>query len=207
MNSSNTRLTNLARSPNVPFAVLLLLALTAYLLPWVLHPGISVSLGGYDLAEWVSLHIPERPLLTMLLLRLPPACIAVLCAFRWGYPRFTRAWWLALGVVLAMGIALLPPLEFFTIFRDDPNYRQQFMLALSTVGIGALGLSGMLARLHKMIIVICCLAAMIASIIGLQGTWGLFAGLRLPTQLGLGSVLFCLWMLLIIGWQAMRVRR
>ena len=38
--------------------------------------------------------------------------------------------------MLMIAIALLPPLEYFTQATNDPNYRQQFVLALITGLIG-----------------------------------------------------------------------
>ncbi len=68
------------------FWLLIAVMLVCYALPWVINPGVSLTLGGYDLGEWASLHEAVRgeqpPLLTSFLLRLPLALVAVLIG--WG---------------------------------------------------------------------------------------------------------------------------
>ncbi|MBN8635251.1 MAG: hypothetical protein J0M07_07995 [Anaerolineae bacterium] len=64
------------------FWLLIGVMIAVYVLPWVINPGVSLTLGGYDLGEWTSLHEAVRgeqpPLLTSFLLRLPLALIAML---------------------------------------------------------------------------------------------------------------------------------
>ena len=64
------------------FWLLIGVMIAGYVLPWVINPGVSLTLGGYDLGEWTSLHEAvrgEQPaLLTSFLLRLPLALIAML---------------------------------------------------------------------------------------------------------------------------------
>ena len=64
------------------FWLLIGVMIACYVLPWVINPGVSLTLGGYDLGEWTSLHEAVRgeqpPLLTSFLLRLPLALIAML---------------------------------------------------------------------------------------------------------------------------------
>jgi len=62
----------------------LILAFFAYLLPWLHNPGQALTLGSYDLAEWLSLHPGVRaqtpPMLASLLLRLHLVILAGLIA-------------------------------------------------------------------------------------------------------------------------------
>src|SRR5262245_36944556 len=106
------------------FWVLFLLALVFYMLPWVLTPDASLNMGGYDLAEWASLHPAVRasspPLLLSFALRLPLALLALVVAFSGEQAGKT---WVRAAFVCLLAVALLPSPEFLTQYRDDPNYR------------------------------------------------------------------------------------
>jgi hypothetical protein len=170
--------------------VLLFAALVAYCLPWVINPGVSLSLGAYDLAEWSSLHPAVRSgnpmLLTALLLRLPLVGIALLISIG----AFPRSPTFRLFLSLLIGTALLPPLEFFTQATDDPNYRQQFVLAPITI-IGSIGcLSLKHTAMAKVMFIGIAVATILSSLIGLSQTYELMNNYSLPTQLGIGGVGF-----------------
>ncbi len=111
--------------------LLLLLCLFAYSLPWVITPGASHTLNAYDLAEWSGL-IPEVrgssiPLVPPLLLRL----LLFLMTLWFGQiPTLPSG--LRLIITLGIAAALLPPPEFFAGGFRDPNFRQQFTLAVLT---------------------------------------------------------------------------
>jgi hypothetical protein len=169
--------------------VLLFLAVIAYFIPWLVNPGISLSLGAYDLAEWVSLILPERPLTTMLLLRLPPACLAVITALTLGHRRFSIEWWFAAFWVLMTAITLLPPFEFLSQ-RDDPNYRQQFLLATGTLVTGCLSLTGLFDRVRIPVTLITSVVGIGVSLAGLSQAHAFMQNLRLPVQPGLGGMVF-----------------
>lgn len=123
-------------------------AVVAYYLPWLSNSSAALSANAYDLAEWVSIHPAVRggdgtlpPLLAPFLLRAVLAALALL--FGWGALRtrvpVLRAIGAASGVTLM--ITLLPPPEFFRGGWDDPNYRQQFGLALGTLILLAIGVA------------------------------------------------------------------
>lgn len=108
-----------------------MLLAAAYCLPWLVGPGAGLSLNAVDLAEWVSLHPATRvetpPLTTPLLLRLPLILIGavmIVCI---------RQMHLRLLIVVSVPLALMPPVAFFASAGNDPNYLQQFMLALAAV--------------------------------------------------------------------------
>ncbi len=128
------------RRPNGLWLWLLVAALLlAYLSPLVVGPGAALSFGGYDLAEWASLPPDVRtqnpPLVTSFLLRVPLTLLTLFIAFAAPYRRFTAGWLLTGVVVLALVAAQLPPLEYFSVARNDPNYAQQAALAvISLVG-------------------------------------------------------------------------
>jgi hypothetical protein len=175
--------------------LLIVFALIAYSLPWVMNPSVSLSLGGYDLAEWSSLHPEVRAnssLLTSLLLRVQPVLLALIVAIRAHYPFRSAEWWLRAAFVLIVVIALLPPLEFFSAAGNDINYRQQFILAVITLLGGAIGLSGFLYRYQRPIIIGLALLGIATSAVGLQQSSGLMLKLKLPVQTGLGGVILIL---------------
>src|SRR5262245_55358949 len=96
--------------------------IAAYCLPWLVNRGTGLTFGAYDLAEWTSLHPAVRggnpPLLASLLLRLPLACFGLVAAMTlWPNNKGKR-----LTLIFLVAIALLPPIEFFTQYRDDSNY-------------------------------------------------------------------------------------
>src|SRR5437762_3346647 len=105
----------------IPF--LLVSAVIGYLLPWMITPAQSLTMGAYDLAEWTSLHPVVRQTLpflwTTLALRIPLAILGILLAEYIASTLYRKV--IGFLVILITVIALLPPLEFFTVYRDDPN--------------------------------------------------------------------------------------
>ncbi|MCB9451760.1 MAG: hypothetical protein H6672_09985 [Anaerolineaceae bacterium] len=172
--------------------LLLFAALLAYALPWLIGSGGSLSPGAYDLAEWVSLHPAARygqpPLLPSFLLRFSLACLALIFAVApLHIPRRVRG----LGILL-FTIALLPPFEFFTIYRDDPNYQQQFSLALVTLIGGGIGLSRFTDRWRLPLTALLTGMAVLTSIAGFSQSYILFQELNIRFHLGAGVVIFVL---------------
>jgi hypothetical protein len=176
------------------------LALAAYALPWVINTSAALTLNGYDLAEWISLHPAARNqepiLLTSLLLRLPLLCLCGLIAIQAQRPLFTLGWWLrAIGIALLV-LAQLPPLEFANT-PNDPNYQQQLALALVSLVLGGLGLSGILARWRLPIALILVVLGCGASLAGLSQSIGMMNDFSLAAQTGSGIILY---LVLSIGW-------
>lgn len=174
--------------------VLLVFLLLAYSLAW----SNVATIGGLtnnatDLAEWVSIYPSVRGeslMLTPLLLRLPLALLACW----WGITAARRGAWLpALLVVSLLAVALLPPFEFFTGARGDPNYQQQFGLAIMAFVGGVMALFGG-ARLPAGVRV--GLGAAVLGLAGISGVWGtaqaldLYASLGLEAAWGAGAILF-----------------
>jgi hypothetical protein len=177
------------------------LMVISYSLPWLVAPGVSLSANAYDLAEWSSLHPAARaespPLLTALLLRLPLACIALILAF--GAPT-QRTGRILCGLgALALVVALLPPLEFVRA-TDDPNYRQQFALAVAALFGSLIGLSGILRRSHRAVLVLVLAVGAAASLGGLARGNALFNDFEIAVSLGAGGVLLALLLMLgVVG--------
>lgn len=113
-------------------------AIVGYVLPWLMGSGAALSFHAYDLAEWTTLmpasYAEMPPLLTAFLLRLPLLCMGVTSAV---FSLSQRGWARAVfvGIWLALAAASLPPFEFLS-YSDNPNYRQQAVLAALTLAAG-----------------------------------------------------------------------
>jgi hypothetical protein len=183
--------TDMHRKPNTSQLMaggLLLLGCITYSLPWLMNPGNGLTFGAYDLAEWTSLHPAVRggnpALLTALLLRVPLACLGLIVSI--GFLRQRVGF--AIAVIVLTGIALLPPLEFFTQFRDDPNYQQQFILTSITVAVGIASMMLRSVRLTKIVVILLAFVGAIGSVAGLLHGYALLEQFKLPTQFGLGGI-------------------
>jgi hypothetical protein len=181
------------RQLNTSILILLFIgvALIGYFLPWVLTQASSLSLGAYDLAEWSSLHPVVRQtvpfLWTTLALRVPFAIVGILLATH--IRNVTGSPTLAIIILLVTAIALLPPLEFFTTYRDDPNYRQQFTIILLTLIIGFPTIIGKPKRLQTRTLIGLSVLGVITSVMGLYQANSLLQGFELHTAIGLGGVI------------------
>ena len=180
------------------------IALVAYYLPWVWHPAAALTANAYDLAEWVSIHPAVRngdpPLVAPFLLRAVLAGLALLCGL--SAIRVQKWWvrWLygALAVILA--ITLLPPPDFFRGAGDDPNYRQQFGLAVGTFIVLTLffGLRRRLARYSWLLEAIVVSAALIAGCAGVVMALRIIQSLGVAVTLGGGIVVLFVGLLPVL---------
>lgn len=104
-------------------------ALIGYLLPWAVAPSATMTLNGYDLAEWASLHPLQRQTSPALLAPLELRLQLVVLSVALGLLAIGRAQrWLAIILILLLALAQLPPFEFVYDIRNT-NYSQQFRLA------------------------------------------------------------------------------
>lgn len=183
-------MTRLVSRPRIGLFVLLLLLLVGYALPWVVGAGAGLTFSGYDLAEWTSLHPAVRGvepvLLTTLLLRLPLTCIALWIAF--AAPSWWR--WLTGAAVVLLALAQLPPFEFVTVARIDPNYRQQALLAGITlvVGLGGVFTSPRPGSWGRWVAVGAALMGAAVGILGLIQALDLMRAFDIPASPGIGAV-------------------
>lgn len=192
---------NRGGSRPVLITALTLSGLIAYMLPWVHTPGVSLTLGAYDLAEWSSLTPAIRgetpTLLTSLLLRVPLMCIAVLLALCASLVRDSHGVrWGILGVAFLIAIVQFPPFAFFAGDHHDPNYQQQFALALLT-----LILAGAALRVKNLVLMRVggLMAASIAAVTGLLGllrSYRVMQTYELPVSLGMGGLLMIVALLI-----------
>lgn len=171
--------------------VLLVLAVIGYLLPWVITPASSLSMGAYDLAEWSSLHPVVRQTLpflwTTLALRVPLAVLGTLLATYIGLTLNRKI--LGVLMILITAVALLPPLEFFTVYRDDSNYQQQFYLAISALLIGILLTTWRNKTLQRLMPIFLSIIGCLSAAIGLYQGYMLLQGFDLPTSVGAGGLI------------------
>jgi hypothetical protein len=162
--------------------ILIILALVAYTLPWVVGGGASLSFGAFDLAEWASLHPTNRAmspiLLTSFLLRLPLVCMAWAVAFNApSQPFRSSGWWGYALICLILAILSTPPLEFITTNRDDINYLQQAGLTLLALIGSGIGLSGIMTPIRGYI-----------SIWGASLGYALLTEFQISVTIGMGII-------------------
>ncbi len=182
---------DLLRNPGLT-AGLIATAVLGYFLPWMIGGSISLTLGAYDLAEWVSLRLPARPMDTVLLLRAIPVLIAILIGLHGShYRRLSAVWWSSAGIIALFAIALLPPFEFFIDpnQRGDVNYYQQFQLFGAAFFLGLFALTGLLRRLDAIIALIASVGIIALTGLGLSRIWPMLLELELAPQVGVGPVI------------------
>lgn len=187
---------------------LFVLLLATYTLPWVINPGAGLSLGGYDLAEWASVHPisggESPPLLTALLLRLPLVCATLAFVFFLTPNWNTR---IVGGIaILLMAAALLPPFEFLND-SGNWNYRQQLGLAFVTLTGGAFALTGWMRKYRTIAGTVIAVIGIVACLMGLSRAMTLMQGFNLPTQIGVGGVGTAFLLLVLILLQLQIGRR
>lgn len=185
--------------------ILLVLALIAYTLPWVMGGSASLTFGAFDLAEWASLHPTNRALsptlLTSFLLRMPLVCLAWIIAFNAPpYPFKSASWWIHAVLCLILVILSTPPLEFLTIFRDDVNYIQQASLTL-VAGVGcAIGLGGIFKKYRVYIAILAGIIGIITSIWGVINGYALLSDFQINVSIGIGMIISVVMFVIMCGY-------
>lgn len=159
-----------------------------FLLPAVVTVGAALMANTYDLAEWMSLHPAVRAetptLLTAFLLR--SSAIGASLLLIAGSPKR----WHAVVVLLLSTVAMLPPLEIVR-YPDDLNYRQQVLISLSILALGASLIVWRKAVFPVIAIVsIMCIGGVIFA--GLRAA-AIFRSFGLTVELGLG------WGVMLVG--------
>lgn len=165
-------------------------ALLMYCLPWIVNPGSGLTVNGYDLAEWTSLHSAVRlqPLLyTSLFLRFPLTLVTLWIALYAPKPRWRNAWFIHACACFLLVIAQLPPLEFI-LQMHDPNYQQQFVLAVVSLVGSIVGLSGITVQYRLWLMLISTIMGLFAALMGYEQAANFMRQFHLPAELGLGLV-------------------
>ena len=170
--------------------MLLILGLAAYALPWILGPSAPLTLNAYDLAEWTSLHPPQRatspPLLAPLELRLQLLILSVIVGLLASGRICTKV---SALIILAIALAQMPPFEFIDDIRNL-NYSQQFLLALVSVILSSALLPLKPGRLLPYIMLPLTFLGMASALHGHAQALELFALWNLEASAGAG-----LWLL------------
>jgi len=165
------------------------LALIGYILPWITTQTAPLTLGAYDLAEWVSLH-PSQPyttpvLIVPLLLRLNLVIIVLIIALS-AHTDKLRIF--TIFAIVPLSLAQLPPLEFLTIATNNINYQQQFVLATISLVLG-IGLSVFKpVRFIPQINIFLVGVGIVSAITGLQQAQALYIMSLQENSLGMGVI-------------------
>jgi len=180
------------------------IAIIAYYLPWVWHPAAALTANAYDLAEWVSIYPTVRggnpALVEPFLLRSTLAGLALLCGLT--AIRDQNGWrhWLYPALALVLDVTLLPPPDFFRGAGDDPNYRQQFLLAVGTLLLLAIifGLRPRLTRYAAILQAVVALAVLVGASVGEALALRVVQSLSIAVTLGGGIMLLYVALLPVI---------
>ena len=174
-------------------AAFLALALAAYCAPWLASSGASLSLNGYDLAEWSSLvpgvRYGAQPMVVPGLLRAQlifAAAIVALVPTRRG----SWLWWICGAAALALAVALLPPFEYFLeeSWRADVNYGQQVTFALLALINASICWVMPRGRQRRIALIVMAAAGIITATAGASQAVGLAAGYAIAATIGMGLV-------------------
>ncbi|RMG86171.1 MAG: hypothetical protein D6712_08135 [Chloroflexi bacterium] len=173
--------------------IAIVISIIAYFLPWLVNSKSAIlTVGAYDLAEWVSL-VPsvriDNPLLWQaLILRLHPLLWAGIITFSIQQNEAKSLRLLQIAFIALLTIGLLPSLNFIGRIGEDFNYRQQFILAVITVFISIIGFSGVLRRFSRWIVVGFALVGLVVSVAGYSTAQSLMMQYGLQPEMGLGVV-------------------
>jgi hypothetical protein len=166
------------------------LGLLGYCLPFWSVSVVSLSLNGYDLAEWTTLHPAAQnaspTIYLSFLLRF--ASVGLIWLLTLGLRLYSNQW-LLITFVLVSWIFLLPPFEFFTQSSSDLNYRQQLGIAILTfAGSWAI----YLLPKHRLVGTALSVVAVLtlgSLVLGLLGTHALVGNLRFSAVVGVGPMI------------------
>ncbi len=125
------------------------------------------------------------PLLTPLLLRASSGLIAVTLANRAATLRSGIAGWSLRVLALLIGVGLLTPFDFLRNSFGDPNYRQQFGVALVTVLAVLISVWRPSQRLSMGAVILAALCGVVGGVLGLNA----FRALGIHDAVGVGLIL------------------
>ncbi len=169
----------------ISIAALLTLLLSAAL-PWVINTGTALSLNPVDFAEWTSLYPAVMgetvPMSTTLLLRLPWVCAAAIIGFGFSGAKVGRTF-----IIIVLSLGLLPPFEIISAF-DNPNYRQQALIAILALTFGLIGVAGAGSRYRSMIVTITSAAGLFAVIMGVSRGMAFMREMQISPAIGIGTI-------------------
>lgn len=180
-----SRITTFQLETKLKFA-LVSLCLFGCVQPWIVAPAGGLTLNAYDLAEWASLIPAQRattpPLLVPLLLRLQFVIVGALLA---SIVQGRRQKLAASFAIAALAIGQLPPIE-FALDINNLNYRQQFVLAIISLGVGFALLLPAARRVSRLVTLFGAGAGIATSAFGLSQAMALYSGFHLRSAIGAG---------------------
>ena len=181
-------------------------AVTAYSLPWLISPGVSLQPGAFDLAEWLTLLPAVRAnmplLLPALLLRVALLSLGWFAALSIKHSTGTRAIWGHIALTAGVFLALVPPAGFFRGQFNDINYQQQFALWLVySLSSGWVILRPARWAMHGFVLVIVAMAGAVCGAVGLVWGFNLMARYEYAFTLGVGGAAYTALMGGMALWQ------
>jgi hypothetical protein len=163
------------------------LALIAYLIPWVVNTSTGLTLGAYDLAEWLSLHPATHPARNpSFALRGQLLILTLIITWTTSKPILTYSWWFRCMALTLLVIAQLPPPEFLS-WTGDQNQRQQAFLAVISLVGGIFGLTGILQRFRGYLLLLVLFIGIALNIYGLTQIIPRMQEFGLQPQFGIGG--------------------
>jgi hypothetical protein len=183
-------------------------AIIAYLLPWVTNSAAGLTMGAYDFAEWLS-KIPmgeARVYNSVFLLRGQLFLLTCFIAFGAKKPYFTADWWLRFIIGIFLIIAQLPALNLLPSIATDVNRQQQVILAVLSLIVLALGLSGIVSRWWNWLSLGLAVLAIATSVYGLMLGLELMRAYNLAPNLGLGAIIYLVLALVFLLSRIFRFR-
>jgi hypothetical protein len=165
------------------------LLIYAYTSAWVSVAPAGLQMGAYDLAEWLSLiRVSPESLLLRAHLVLISVILGLLIRDIANHQRFA---WVLVALPILLVLAQLPPPQHLLDF-GNPNYRQQFLLALiSAFGVSVM-LSGRLGRIQALVIPTASLIGVIITPIAVLLSLEMMRGYGLEAEAAYGPVLSAL---------------
>jgi hypothetical protein len=176
---------------------LLGLAIVAYILPWTVNIGNSLSMGAYDFAEWLSKRpFDDSSYKTIFLLRGQLVLITWFIMLSAERPYFTLHWWSHLLIAVILVIAQFPPVEFIHN-TSDINQQQQAILAFISLIAVPLGASGYLSAYRNITWLIIALMGLGTTFFALINAVEMMRVYHLPAEMGVGAILLILCYVLL----------
>lgn len=166
------------------------LAIIAYLLPWTVNIGNSLTMGAYDFAEWLSKRpFDDTSYNTVLLMRGQLILLTALVMFNIEPPPLTKSWWgiAIIGIILLIAQLPAPNAIFDT---NDVNRQQQVYLTIVSFIIYLIGLTGFLSPYRNISWLIIAVMGIASTIYALLNAISMMQAYQLPAQIGIGAILF-----------------
>jgi hypothetical protein len=168
------------------------IAIIAYLLPWTVNIGNSITLGAYDFAEWLGKGpFDDTSYNTILLLRGQLVILTWFIMLSSKRPYFTLNWWACLIVGLILVIAQFPPIEFINN-TGDINQQQQAILTIIALISLPIGASAFLSPYRNITWLIIAIIGLASTIFALINAINMMKAYNLAAQIGIGAIIFSL---------------